>query len=46
MAWFTAEHQVLLAAIRYASGHSFDTVTWQLAWAMTTFSWQSAAHYL
>ena len=48
IAWFTAERQVLLAAIRYAASAGFDTHTWQLAWAMTTFlhwrgHWQDAA---
>jgi hypothetical protein len=48
LAWFTTEHQVLLAAIRYASSQGFDTHTWQLAWAMTTFlhrrgHWQDAS---
>jgi tetratricopeptide (TPR) repeat protein len=48
MAWFAAEHQVLLAAIRCAAGAGFDTHTWQLAWAITTFlhrqgHWQDAA---
>ncbi|MQA88377.1 MAG: tetratricopeptide repeat protein [Streptosporangiales bacterium] len=37
MAWFTAEHPVLLAAIRQAAGNGFDTHIWQLAWTLTTF---------
>ena len=37
MAWFTAEHPVLLAAIDHAAATGFDTHTWQLAWTLTTF---------
>ena len=29
--WFTAEHQVLLAAVRHSAATGFDTHTWQLA---------------
>jgi DNA-binding SARP family transcriptional activator len=36
MAWFTAEHQVLLAAIEQAATAS-DTHAWQLAWALMDF---------
>ena len=35
--WFTAEHQVLLAAVDLAADTGFDTHTWQLAWALGTF---------
>jgi tetratricopeptide (TPR) repeat protein len=35
MAWFNTEHPVLVAAVDRAAG--FDTHTWQLAWALTTF---------
>lgn len=31
LAWFTAEHPVLLATVELASGTGFDTHTWQLA---------------
>ncbi|WP_232838281.1 AfsR/SARP family transcriptional regulator [Streptomyces geranii] len=37
LAWFTAEHQVLLAALRQAADAGLDTHAWQLARAMTTF---------
>jgi tetratricopeptide (TPR) repeat protein len=37
LAWFEAEHQVLLAALTLAAGSGFDTHTWQLAWAMKNF---------
>jgi len=37
MAWLTAEHPVLLAAVRLAAETGFDTHTWQLAWTLTTF---------
>ena len=34
LAWFVAEHQVLLAMIRQASD---DTLSWQLAWTLIRF---------
>jgi tetratricopeptide (TPR) repeat protein len=34
MAWFTAEHSSLLAAVDHASTTGFDTHTWQLAWTL------------
>ncbi|HEU4422907.1 MAG TPA: BTAD domain-containing putative transcriptional regulator [Pilimelia sp.] len=37
LAWFTAEHQVLLAAVDLAAEAGFDTHTWQLAWRITAF---------
>jgi DNA-binding SARP family transcriptional activator len=37
MAWFEAEHQVLLAAVSLAAGSGFDSHAWQLPWAMTPF---------
>jgi tetratricopeptide (TPR) repeat protein len=37
MAWFTAEHPVLLAIVERAAEAGFDTHTWRLAWAVTTF---------
>jgi DNA-binding SARP family transcriptional activator len=37
MAWFEAEHQVLLAAVTLAAGSGFDTHAWQLPWAMADF---------
>jgi DNA-binding SARP family transcriptional activator/tetratricopeptide (TPR) repeat protein len=37
LAWFTAEHPVLLAAVEMAAGAGFDTHVWQLAWTLTTF---------
>jgi tetratricopeptide (TPR) repeat protein len=36
-AWLTAEHPVLLAAVRRAADAGFDRHTWQLAWAVDTF---------
>jgi tetratricopeptide (TPR) repeat protein/transcriptional regulator with XRE-family HTH domain len=36
LAWFDAEHQVLLAVLACAAGSGFDAHTWQLAWAMAT----------
>jgi DNA-binding SARP family transcriptional activator/tetratricopeptide (TPR) repeat protein len=37
MAWFEAEHQVLLAAVTLAAEFGFDTHAWQLPWAMAPF---------
>jgi tetratricopeptide (TPR) repeat protein len=37
MAWFTAEHRVLLAAIDSATTAGLDEPAWQLAWAVVTF---------
>jgi tetratricopeptide (TPR) repeat protein len=56
LAWQTAEHPVLLGAVRQATENGFDTHTWQLAWSLTTFlhrqghwndlttTWQTALH--
>jgi DNA-binding SARP family transcriptional activator len=37
LAWFEAEHQVLLAAVSLATGAGFDAHAWQLPWAMGSF---------
>jgi tetratricopeptide (TPR) repeat protein/DNA-binding XRE family transcriptional regulator len=37
MAWFEAEHQVLVSVITMAAQTGFDTWAWQLAWAMDNF---------
>jgi DNA-binding SARP family transcriptional activator/tetratricopeptide (TPR) repeat protein len=37
LAWFEAEHQVLLAALALAAGSGFDAHAWQLPWAMESF---------
>ena len=37
LAWLTAEHAVLREIGHMASSAGFDTHTWQLAWALTTF---------
>jgi tetratricopeptide (TPR) repeat protein/transcriptional regulator with XRE-family HTH domain len=37
MAWFEAEHQVLLAAVTLAAGSGIDGHAWQLPWAMAPF---------
>jgi DNA-binding SARP family transcriptional activator/DNA-binding XRE family transcriptional regulator len=37
LAWFDAEHQVLLATIGLAAGQGFDACAWQLAWTLETF---------
>ncbi|MBQ0852320.1 tetratricopeptide repeat protein [Streptomyces sp. BH-SS-21] len=37
MAWFTAEHPVLLAAVHLALAVGFDAHVWQLAAALATF---------
>jgi tetratricopeptide (TPR) repeat protein len=37
LAWFTTEHQVLLAAVERAAAEGFDTHAWQLSKALHTF---------
>ena len=45
LAWFEAEHQVLLAALTLAAESGFDTHAWQLPWAMESFL-QPRGHWL
>jgi tetratricopeptide (TPR) repeat protein len=41
LAWLTAEHPVLLAAVRQAAEVGSDIHTWHLAWTLSTFlDWQ------
>jgi tetratricopeptide (TPR) repeat protein/transcriptional regulator with XRE-family HTH domain len=35
--WFTAEYQVLMAAVRLAVDQGLDRPAWQVAWSMATF---------
>jgi DNA-binding SARP family transcriptional activator len=44
VAWFEAEHQVLLAAVTLAAESGFDGHAWQLPWAMADFL-QARGHY-
>ncbi|MFG1807455.1 BTAD domain-containing putative transcriptional regulator [Streptomyces sp. NPDC049040] len=37
LAWFAAEHAVLLATLQHAAATGFDTHTWQLARSMATY---------
>ena len=37
LAWFEAEHQVLLAAVALAAETGTDSRAWQLPWAMTAY---------
>jgi DNA-binding SARP family transcriptional activator len=37
MAWLDAEHQVLVAAIARAAATGYDTLAWQLPWALTDY---------
>jgi DNA-binding SARP family transcriptional activator/tetratricopeptide (TPR) repeat protein len=37
LAWFEAEHHVLLSAVTLAPAHGFDRHAWQLPWTMTDF---------
>jgi DNA-binding SARP family transcriptional activator len=37
LAWFEAEHQVLLAVLTLAAGSGFDSHAWQLPWAVGHF---------
>jgi tetratricopeptide (TPR) repeat protein len=48
LAWFAAEHQVLLAAVKLAAGSGLDIHGWQLPWAMRYYlkasgHWHEAA---
>jgi DNA-binding SARP family transcriptional activator len=44
LAWFEAEHQVLLAAITLAAGSGFDVYAWQLPCALSPFL-QARGHW-
>jgi tetratricopeptide (TPR) repeat protein len=45
LAWFHAEHPVLLTVIRQGAGFDADADVWQLAWALTRFlSYQALWH--
>jgi tetratricopeptide (TPR) repeat protein len=44
LAWFTDEHQVLLAAITLAAQSGFDVHAWQLSWALAPFL-QTCGHW-
>jgi DNA-binding SARP family transcriptional activator len=37
MAWFGAEHQILLAAVDLAAAAGLDSHTWQLAWTLVDY---------
>jgi tetratricopeptide (TPR) repeat protein/transcriptional regulator with XRE-family HTH domain len=37
IAWFTAEHQVLLASLHQAAATGHDTHAWQIAWTLVDF---------
>ncbi|MET9239467.1 BTAD domain-containing putative transcriptional regulator [Nonomuraea sp. NPDC003709] len=37
LAWFTAEHPVLMSVVELAAQGGFDTHSWQLAWALERF---------
>jgi DNA-binding SARP family transcriptional activator/tetratricopeptide (TPR) repeat protein len=37
LAWFTAEHAVLLTAVQQAAGTGFDAHAWQLAWCLMDY---------
>jgi DNA-binding SARP family transcriptional activator/tetratricopeptide (TPR) repeat protein len=48
LSWLTAEHRVLLAALRLAAAAGLDRHVWQLAWVLDTFlqrqgHWHDAA---
>jgi DNA-binding SARP family transcriptional activator/tetratricopeptide (TPR) repeat protein len=44
LAWYEAEHQVLLAAIALAARSGFDSHAWQLPWAIAHFL-QTRGHW-
>ena len=37
LAWFTAEHHVLLAAAAQAADHGFDAYCWQVSWTIAPY---------
>ncbi|WUR59342.1 tetratricopeptide repeat protein [Micromonospora chokoriensis] len=37
LAWFTAEHRVLIRVVRQAAENGFEAYAWQVAWALNTF---------
>lgn len=37
MAWFKAEHDVLMAVVRLAAEQKFDTHAWQIPWALVRY---------
>jgi DNA-binding SARP family transcriptional activator len=48
LAWFEAEHQVLMAAVSLAAAAGFGVHAWQISWTMTPFlklraQWQDQA---
>jgi tetratricopeptide (TPR) repeat protein/transcriptional regulator with XRE-family HTH domain len=44
LAWFEAEHQILLATVTLAAQSGFDVHAWQLPWALTPFL-QTRGHW-
>jgi DNA-binding SARP family transcriptional activator/tetratricopeptide (TPR) repeat protein len=47
LAWFEAEHQVILAAMNTAAGSGHDSYAWQLAWTVVDFlDWRGHWHDL
>jgi DNA-binding SARP family transcriptional activator len=45
LAWFEAEHQVILAAVNMAAGTGHDGYAWQLAWILVDFlDWRGYWH--
>jgi tetratricopeptide (TPR) repeat protein len=44
LAWFTAEHPVLLAVIRLAAATGFDAHAWRLSWTLADF-FQRRGHW-
>jgi DNA-binding SARP family transcriptional activator/tetratricopeptide (TPR) repeat protein len=45
LAWFEAEHQILISAVCLAAENGFDACAWELPWALTSFlDWQGHWH--
>ena len=45
LAWFEAEHRVLISAVWMADETGYDTCAWELPWALTSFlDWQGHWH--
>ncbi|MGP3967182.1 AfsR/SARP family transcriptional regulator [Streptomyces sp. 6N223] len=45
LAWFTAEHPAVLAAIHRAAASGFDAHAWQLAWTLAHFFFARYGHH-
>ncbi|MEV4458702.1 tetratricopeptide repeat protein [Microbispora sp. NPDC049633] len=44
LAWFAAEHTVIIGAVQHAAEAGFDTHAWQLVWTLADFLTQRGRH--